>query len=177
MFHKWDVRIFVGLKNLIINIKSKQMKKLILSIAMIAFIAGTVSVSFGQEAKPMKTEKKVLEPQKKVMSEPQKKVAGTQIDSIADFQTLTKASELRFTENEKSIAELKLSNTTLDTLKNSAKSKDIDLLEQKNISLREELVSYKNDGKTEWIAFKKQFNFDMDKLTLDLKNMKSVAAL
>jgi hypothetical protein len=154
------------------------MKKLILSIAMIAFMAGTVSVSFGQEGvKPVKAEKKVVEPQKKVVVEPQKKVAVTQTDSIADFQALTKASEIRFTENEKSIADLKLNNTSQDTVKKSAKSRDIDVLEQKNNSLREELVAYKTDGKTEWKTFKKEFNSDMDKLTGDIKDMQNVAAL
>ena len=156
----------------IINKKCKQMKKLILSIAMVAFIAGTVSVSFGQEGiKPTKPEKKVI------VSEPQQQAGDNLLDSIADFQTLTKASEIRFTENEKSIAALKLNNTSQDTLKKSTKSREIDILEQKNNSLRQDLVDYKNDGKTEWKTFLKGFNSDMDKLTGDLKNMKTVTAL
>lgn len=137
------------------------MKKLILSIAMIAFVAGTVSESYGQETmKTTKTEKTMVH---------QEKVGVTQIDSIADYQNLTKASEARFVENEKSIADLKLKNTTTDATEKTAKTKEIDLLEQQNNRLRNDLSSYKNDGKTEWKSFKKQFNADMDKLTEDLK--------
>jgi uncharacterized protein YeaO (DUF488 family) len=65
----------------------------------------------------------------------------------------------------------------MDAKKKSAKSKEIDLLEQKNISLRKELAFYKEEGKTAWKAFKKQFNSDMDKLTEDLKNMKNLATM
>jgi hypothetical protein len=146
------------------------MKKLILSIAMMTFIVGTISVSYGQETREsMKMEKNnVLVSQQK---------AVTQVDSVADFQNLTKASEIRFIENDKSIADLKLKNTTLDSLKKSATSKDIDLLELKNSFLRKELVSYKIEGKTDWKTFKKQFNSDMDKLTEDLENMKNLAIL
>ena len=154
------------------------MKRLILSIAMVTFIAGTVSVSFGQYVdkqsdkaqEPIKTEKNAV-------LVPQQESVVTQIDSIADFQNLTKASDVRFIENEKNIADLKLKNTTMDETKKTAKGKEIDLLEQKNNSLKKELVSYKKEGKTEWKSFKKQFNSDMDKLTDDLKNMKNVATL
>ena len=148
------------------------MKKLILSIAMVAFIAGTVSVSYGQEGvKPVKTEKKVM------VVEPQQKSDDKLIDSIADYQSLTKTSEVRFTENEKSIADLKLNNTSMDAMKKTAKTRDIEVLEQKNITLREELVAYKKDGKTDWKAFKKEFNSDMDQLTMDLEKMKTVTTL
>lgn len=144
------------------------MKKLILSIAMITFIAGTVT--FGQE--PVKQSDKALDPlkmEKDMMIVPEQELLVTQKDSIADYKDLTNAAELRFIENDESIASLKLNNTNMDATKKSAKSKEIDLLEQKNISLRKDLVSYKDEGKGEWKTFKKTFNSDMDKLTEDLK--------
>lgn len=147
------------------------MKKLFLSIAMITFIAGTVT--FGQE--PVKQADKSLEPikaEKSMVIVPEQELVVTQTDSVADYTDLTKTAELRFTENEKSIANLKLNNTEKDAMKNSARSKEIALMEQKNINLRKELVSYKVDGKSEWKTFKKQFNSDMDKLTADLKGTK-----
>ena len=164
------------LRNSIINIKNEQMKKLILSIAMITFIAGTVS--FGQE--PVKQSDKVLDPMKTEKNKvimPEQELLVMQVDSVADYKDLTKASELRFVENDKSIANLKLNNTDKDAMKKSARSKEIDLLEQKNISLRKELVSYKEDGKEEWKTFKKQFNLDMDKLTENLKSTKNPAGM
>lgn len=143
------------------------MKKLFLSIAVITFIVGTVSVSYGQEPmEPMKMEKKTV-------VTPQQKMQGTQVDTVADFESLNKASELRFTENEKLIADLKSKNTSMDANTKSEKIKDIELLEQKNNNLRNDLSSYKKDGKKEWKAFRKQFDSDMDKLTEDLKNMKN----
>lgn len=137
------------------------MKKLILSIAMITFVAGTVSESYGQETmKTTKTEKTVVLQQNQDV---------TQLDSVADYQNLAKASEARFVENEKSIADLRLKNTTTDATEKAAKTKEIDLLEQQNNRLRSDLGYYKTDGKTEWKSFKKQFNTDMDKLTADFK--------
>ena len=152
------------------------MKKLILSIAMITFIAGTVS--FGQE--PVKKTDKAKDPmslEKNSVIVPEQELLVTQKDSVADYKDLTKAAELRFVENDKSIAMMKLNNTTSDAMEKSAKSKEIDLLEQKNISLRKDLVSYKEDGKSEWKTFKKKFNTDMDKLTEDLKSMKNPAGM
>lgn len=137
------------------------MRKLILSIAMIAFVAGTVSVAYGQETmKSTKTEKNMVLQQNEDV---------TQLDSIADYQNLSKASEARFVENEKSIADMRLRNTTTDATEKAAKNKSIDLLEQNNNRLRNDLGAYKNDGKTEWKSFKKQFNTDMDKLSDDFK--------
>ena len=149
------------------------MKKLILFIAMITFVAGTVT--FGQE--PVKQPEKALDPMKveKSIVIPEQELVVTQTDSIADYKDLTQTAEIRFIENDKSIASLKLNNTTMDGMKKSEKSKEINLLEQKNISLRKDLVSYKEEGKSEWKTFKKQFNSDMDKLTEDLKNLKNLA--
>ena len=154
------------------------MKKLFLSIAMMTFIAATVSVSSGQE--PFKQPEKALDTLKGEMKNvvvAEQVIIVSQIDSVAEYQNLTVASEFRFTENDKSIADLKLNNTSKDLTKKTAKNKEIDVLEQKNISLRKELAFYKEDGKTEWKTFKKQFNSDMDKLTQDLKNMKNLAIL
>lgn len=149
------------------------MKKSILSIAMITFIAGTISVSYGQETN--KQTEKTLETtktEKNVEYNTQEnKVAVLQVDTVADYEKLYKASELRFTENEKSVAALNMNNTNMDVTKKADRTKEIDLLNQKNSDLRKGLVAYKNEGKTEWKAFKKQFNTDMDKLTDDLKNL------
>jgi hypothetical protein len=152
------------------------MKKLILSIAMITFMAGTVSVSFGQEpVKQTDKYKDSLKLEKTIVIIPEQELIVSQIDSVTDYQNLTKASEFRFVENDRNIADLKLNNTTMDAMKKLAKGKEIDLLEQKNISLRKELSFYKDDSKVEWKIFKKQFNSDMDKLTQDLKDMKNLA--
>lgn len=149
------------------------MKKSILSIAIITFIAGTISVSYGQETN--KQTEKTLETtmtEKNVEHKTQEnKVFVLQVDTVADYDKLNKASELRFSENEKSIAALKLNNKNKDVTKKADRTKEIDLLMQKNSDLRKDLVAYKNEGKTEWKAFKKQFNTDMDKLTDDLKNL------
>lgn len=154
------------------------MKKLILSVAVITFMAGTISVSFGQDANK-KCDKTLdsTKTEKTVVLEPEQELVVIQVDSVTDYQDLTKSSEIRFAENDKSIADLKMNNTTMDEKKKTAKSKEIDLLEQKNTSLRKELVFYKEDSKVNWNTFKKQFSADMDKLTQDLKNMKNLATM
>jgi ribosomal protein L19E len=152
------------------------MKKLFLSLAMATFIAGTVSVSFGQDLDKQsdKSTDKMNVVKEPVLQEPV--LVVVKVDSLTDYKNLTKVSEIRFTENDKRIGELRLNNTIKDKAKHSAKSAEIDLLEQRNTDLRKDLTFYKEDSKIDWSTFKTQFNTDMDKLTMDLKNLKIIAS-
>jgi Flp pilus assembly protein CpaB len=149
------------------------MKKLILSLAVVAFIAGTISTSFGQvpDKQSVKARENLKEEKKDVVVAKQDlKVA--QKDSISEYQKLTKESEIKFKSNEKSISDLRAAITKNNSKEQATDQKKLSLLEDKNNSLKKELADYKVLGQKEFTAFKTEFNRDLVQLAKDLKDFK-----
>lgn len=128
-------------------------------MAIIAFVAGTISTSYGQE--PDKRSEKA-----------RTKLQAAQKDSVTTvYETLKKESEIRFNKNEGSIAEFKAS---IVNEKRKIRSKDeskVADLEQKNNYLKKKLKDYKVEGKENWTIFKAGFNQDMDNLNKSLNDL------
>jgi Ni/Co efflux regulator RcnB len=149
------------------------MKKLILSLAVVAFMAGTISTSFGQapDKQSVKARENLKEEKKDVVVAKQDlKVA--QKDSISEYQKLTKESEIKFKNNEKSISDLRATITKNNSKEQATDQKKLSLLEDKNNSLKKELADYKVLGQKEFTAFKTEFNRDLVQLAKDLKDFK-----
>jgi Flp pilus assembly protein CpaB len=149
------------------------MKKLILSLAVVAFMAGTISTSFGQapDKQSVKARENLKEEKKDVVIAKQDlKVA--QKDSISEYQKLTKESEIKFKSNEKSISDLRAAITKNNSKEQATDQKKLSLLEDKNNSLKKELADYKVLGQKEFTAFKTEFNRDLVQLAKDLKDFK-----
>jgi len=149
------------------------MKKLVLSLAVVAFIAGTISTSFGQvpDKQSVKARENLKEEKKDVVVAKQDlKVA--QKDSVSEYQKLTKESDIKFKSNEKSIADLRAAITKNNSKEQATDQKKVSLLEDKNNSLRKELADYKVLGETQFTAFKSEYNRDQDQLAKELKDFK-----
>ena len=149
------------------------MKKLILSLTVVAFMAGTLSTSFGQvpDKQSVKARENLKEEKKDVVVAKQDlKVA--QKDSVSEYQKLTKESEIKFKSNEKSIADLRAAITKSNSKEQATDQKKLSLLEDKNNSLKKELADYKVLGQTQFATFKKEFNRDLDQLAKELKDFK-----
>lgn len=149
------------------------MKKLILSLVVIAFIAGTISTTFGQvpDKQSVKARENLKEEKKDVVVAKQDlKVA--QKDSISEYQKLTKESDIKFKSNEKAIADLRAAVTKNNSKEQATDQKKVSLLEDKNNSLKKELADYKVLGQAQFTSFKSKFNRDLDQLAKELKNFK-----
>ena len=149
------------------------MKKLILSLVVIAFIAGTISTTFGQvpDKQSVKARENLKEEKKDVVVAKQDlKVA--QKDSISEYQKLTKESDIKFKSNEKAIADLRAAVTKNNSKEQATDQKKVSLLENKNNSLKKELADYKVLGQAQFTSFKSEFNRDLDQLAKELKNFK-----
>jgi hypothetical protein len=149
------------------------MKKLILSLAVVAFMAGTLSTSFGQvpDKQSVKARENLKEEKKDVVVAKQDlKIA--QKDSVSEYQKLTNESEVKFKSNEKSIADLRAAITKSNSKEQATDQKKLSLLEDKNNSLKKELAEYKVLGQTQFATFKKEFNRDLDQLAKELKDFK-----
>ena len=149
------------------------MKKLVLSLAVVAFLAGTISTSFGQvpDKQSVKARENLKEEKKDVVVAKQDlKVA--QKDSVSEYQKLTKESDIKFKSNEKSIADLRAAITKNNSKEQATDQKKVSLLEDKNNSLKKELADYKVLGETQFTAFKTEYNRDQDQLAKELKDFK-----
>jgi uncharacterized protein HemX len=137
------------------------MKKLFLSLAMIAFISGTVITSFGQE-------------QKKEVVVAKQNLQVAQKDSISEYQKLIKESDAKFKSNEKSITDLRIAIAKIEEKDQALNLKSVSILEQKNTDLKKVLADYKVEGQTDFTTFKKEFNINMELLAKELKDFKIV---
>ena len=149
------------------------MKKLFLSIAVIAFMAGSISTTFGQapDKESVKARENLKEEKHDVVVA-KKDLAIAQKDSVSEYQQLTKESDAKFKANEKSIIALR-SDISKNNSKNQATDqKKVSLLEQKNNDLKRELADYKVEGQTKFSTFKSEFNRDLDELAKELKDFK-----
>ena len=149
------------------------MKKLFLSLAVVAFIAGTLSTSFGQvpDKESVKARENLKEEKKDVVvAKTDLKVA--QKDSISEYQKLTKESEVKFKNNEKSIADLRALIKKTNSKGKVADLKKVGLLEEKNNNLKKKLADYKVEGQIKFTTFKSEFNRDLDLLAKELKDFK-----
>jgi hypothetical protein len=151
------------------------MRKVILSVAALAFMMGTISTSFGQEAdkESVKARESMNEAKKDVVDAKQDlKVA--QKDSVLEYQSLTKESEVKFKNNEKSISDLRAAITKGNSKDQLLEQKKVSDLELKNNDLKRELSEYKVEGQIKFSTFKSKFNKDLDQLTKDLKDFKTL---
>ena len=149
------------------------MKKLVLSLAVVAFLAGTISTSFGQvpDKQSVKARENLKEEKKDVVVAKQDlKIA--QKDSVSEYQKLTKESEIKFKSNEKSIADLRAAITKNNSKEQATDQKKVSIMEDKNNSLKKELADYKVLGETQFTAFKTEYNRDQDQLAKELKDFK-----
>ena len=149
------------------------MKKLVLSLAVVAFLAGTISTSFGQvpDKQSVKARENLKEEKKDVVVAKQDlKVA--QKDSVSEYQKLTKESDIKFKSNEKSIADLRAAITKNNSKEQATDQKKVSIMEDKNNSLKKELADYKVLGETQFTAFKSEYNRDQDQLAKELKDFK-----
>jgi ABC-type transport system involved in cytochrome bd biosynthesis fused ATPase/permease subunit len=149
------------------------MKKLFLSLAVVAFMAGTLSTTFGQVVdKKSEKARENLKEEKKDVVVARHDLAVAKKDSVAEYQTLTKESDLKFKSNEKSIADLRAAITKGNSAAMATDQQKVSLLEDKNNALKKELADYKELGQTKFTAFKSEFNRDLAQLANELKDFK-----
>jgi len=149
------------------------MKKLILSLTVVAFMAGALSTSFGQVPDKQATKaRENLKEEKKDVVVAKHDLAVAKKDSVTEYQTLTKESDLKFKNNEKSIVDLRTAITQGNSKEKATDQKKVSLLEDKNNSLKKELADYKELGQTKFMTFKTEFNRDLDQLAKELKDFK-----
>lgn len=134
------------------------MKKSILSIALFAFMAGTASISNGQNP-----DKKLIVASANIQ-QPQK-------DLASEVQKFRKESELKIKSIDNNIGDLKVYFYQNKVKGKEAFQKNLNLLEQKNDALKVQLAADIKDQAV-LASFKLEFNRVVDELVKSLKDFR-----
>ena len=147
------------------------MKKTILTLAITALMAGTVSTVYGQTPdKKAEQARENLKDAKHDEVKANKDLKKAQKDSVSEYQKFKKEAEVKFAEHQKSFIDFK-ARIAKEKAENKAQyEKKLAILEQKNTDLQKKLDDYKEAGKDKWDAFTHKFNHDMNELGTSLKN-------
>lgn len=139
------------------------MKKLILSLSIMVFMAGFVSISYGQEAhKKSEEAREDLKASKQDVVDARQHLKDTKVDSVSEYKAFKKESALKIKANEDRIEELKATLPEIEEKDRIKYHKDLVKLEQKNADLKRELDEY--NGESNWAQFKTKFSNDMNEL-------------
>lgn len=141
------------------------MKKTILTLAVVAFMAGTVSTLNAQTTdKQSDKARENLKDAKEDVIDAKKELREAKRDSVSDYQAFKAESNLKIKDNEKRIAELKVKHAKVNKKNKASYNKDVNALEQKNNNLKVKLAEYKESDHSAWQSFKLEFNHDMNEL-------------
>ncbi len=152
--------------NLFVIQKEKIMKKTILIATMFAFIAGTVSTSYGEnrdDQKPASERQKIQDASRKRLDEKQN-FKETQKNSAFEYQKFRKEASNKIRSNEKRVANLKTKIAKIHSKEKAEYQKNLRVLEQKNTRLKRKLANYKEREQNKWMSFKREFDHDADEI-------------
>lgn len=152
------------------------MKKTILSLAVIAFMAGSISTTFAQEQDKttLKSNDNLTEAQKSSIN-PQVGLQ-TPADSVAEFQKFKSEFEAKLKTNEKNIVGLKQNLSVVKENDKESYRKDVTGFETTNNELKKQLADYKYVGQANWTIFKNKFNTELEKLTKSISDFTAKSA-
>ena len=142
-------------------------------MSVVAFTAGTLTTSFGQtpDNDAVKA-RETLKEEKKDVVVAKEDLKTAKLDSVADYQKLTKEADIKFRSNEKSIVDIRAAIKKSNSKEMVADQKKVSLLEAKNNNLKKELADYKVLGQKEFATFKTGFDRDLGELAKELKDFK-----
>lgn len=147
------------------------MNKSIFTLALVAAFSTAVFMTGCQSSsdKADRAQGKVADAQKD-LQEAEAKAAAAKTRAADEWRIFKAESEVKIAENDRSIADLR------DKMKVAGKkmtieySKSIDVLEAKSKALRTKIETYDTD-KSDWEAFKREFNHDMDEFGQAFKDL------
>jgi len=140
-------------------------------MAVIAFMAGNVSTSYGQTRDQKSySERDNVHQTDRNKSDSKQDYREVQRKSDFEFQEFKKESRTKIRNNERKISALKGKISKLHSRGKAEYQKDLRVLEQKNTRLKKQLANFKNREHDKWMSFKRDFNHDLDEVGEALKD-------
>ena len=135
---------------------------ILMTIVLISGLLLT-GISFAQETK--------VEAAKEKVKVAKQELKDAQAESDKEYRQFKAYAELKISDNEKSIAELKVKIKTADEKFKIKYDKKVVKLEQRNIELKKKISDYKYEGRDQWVIFKRGFNRDLKSVGKAIKDL------
>jgi hypothetical protein len=142
--------------------KILKMRKTIFILVIATFIIVTTYVGCQSSAKKEETPQESVQDAKRDFEIMIKEV-NTEAENALEWEILKSETTNKISKNEVRVAELKVKMEKSGKKLNVLYAKKIDLLEQKNTTMRTSIESYENN-KSDWKSFKLEFIHDIDSL-------------
>ena len=140
------------------------MKKTIFYTAVLAIFTGSIFTSCDSKQENVEDAKEEVAEAKEELKEAQRELS-------AEYPAFKTEAEVRIDANEKRIAELRsVINQPGKKPLDEARAKRIDQLQEENARLKSRLYGYEQE-RSDWEAFKREFNHDMDELGNSFKDL------
>ncbi len=148
-------------------------KEILKSTAVAVIFAGVFFSSCQSSAEKSDTADAKVQDAKEDLKEAQKdaNIAAQKAVEAEEWKVFKADTELKIKNNETIIADLKAKMKVTGKKLDAVYAKSIDDLEQKNKDLKNRMDVYGNNTQSDWNAFKREFNHDMDELGKALKDL------
>jgi hypothetical protein len=148
------------------------MKKTIYTLAITTLLTATVLTGCQTSTKKEEVAKdKVADAREDMQDAAEELMVAKKEATAEEWKQFKAETNVRITENESQIAELKVKMKNTGNSIDAMYAKKIDELEQKNKEIKIKVASYKNDTSDDWESFKQEYNHDMDQLNQALNDM------
>jgi len=149
------------------------MRKSIFTIAIVAFMAATISTSYGQvRYQKSFSERESVHESNRDRDDAKQDYKEVQRKSDFEFRKFKKECQVKIRQNEKRISVLKTKISKFHSRERAEYKRDLRVLEQKNTRLKRQLANYKNKQQDKWRSFKRDFNHDVDEVGESLRDFR-----
>ena len=146
------------------------MKELLNKLIILALFIPVVGCQSNAEKLENAQEKVAEEREELAEAKEEANEVAQQVATAEQWQAFKTESERKIKENEVRIAELREKMKKSGKALDSVYAKNIDTLEERNRNLRLRMDGYETN-QSDWEAFKREFNHDMDELGQALKDL------
>ena len=148
------------------------MKKSIFTLAVITCVAGIVMISCKPSTKEEKESQEKVEIARDNLDDAKDSLAVARKEATEqELEAFRNSGDSIIRINNLKIAGLKLKMKETGKSIDVTYQKNIDILEQKNENLQVKMDTFKNDAKSDWQSFKREFKHDTDEIGKALKDL------
>ena len=138
-------------------------RQIIITAAVLANAFLLTGINFAQETK--------VEAAKEKVKAAKTELKDAQAVNDKDYREFKTEVDLKISNNEKSIADLKVKINASEEKDKAKYEKKVDALELRNTELKKKIADYKYEGGDQWVVFKRGFNKDLKSVGKAIKNV------
>jgi len=142
-------------------------------MAVVAFMVGTISTSYGQTRDQKSfSERDNVQQSDRNKADSKQDYKEVQRKSDYEFQKFKKESQATIRNNEKKISDIKRKFSKFSSREKAEYQRNLRIVEQKNAKLKRQLSNYREKQQDKWMSFKRDFNRDLNEVGESLRDFK-----